>query len=225
MAEQRTAIEPELGGSGVQGGAAAAGGSGRAEEKLEAAKTAATDVAGNAKEAAANVTQEAGQQARAVAGEVSDQARQLIDTTRMELKDQAAARTERLAGTMRSLSDQVRALAEGRPEEAGQLRSLASDAQQRLTGLAQRLDQGGVDGVVADLGTFARRRPLMFLVGCAGAGFALGRVMRATRAAGGASSTPSGNGFPAPEPYVTAAAPMAGGTAIGGATPTVVGEP
>jgi hypothetical protein len=158
---------------------------GQVEGKAEAARSAAADVSATARHAAGHVKDEAGRQARAVTTEVGDQARQLVDTTRAELKDQAAARTERLAGGLRTLSDQVRALAEGRPSEAGQLRELAGDAQERLQGFARRLDEGGIDGLLSDVGQFARRRPLVFLAGCAGAGFLLARVVRTTRAAGG----------------------------------------
>lgn len=156
-----------------------------ASGKVEAARGAAADVSDTARQAVGDVKQEAGRQARAVGTEVSDQARQLVDTTRAELKDQAAARTERLAGGLRSLSDQVRALAEGRPSEAGQLRDLAGEAQERLQGFASRLDEGGIDGLLSDVGRFARRRPLIFLVGCAGAGFVIARVVRTTRAVSG----------------------------------------
>jgi hypothetical protein len=153
--------------------------------KAGAARAAASDVSDSARQVAGDVKHEAGKQARAVGSEMTDQARQLFDTTRAELKDQAAARTERLAGGLRNLSDQVRALADGRPTEAGQLRDLAGEAEERLQGFARRLDEGGIDGLLSDIGQFARRRPLVFLAGCAGAGFLIGRVVRTTRAASG----------------------------------------
>jgi len=76
-------------------------------------------------------------------------------------------------------------LAEGRPDEAGQLAGAVTELQHRLGAVADRLQAGGVDGVLRDTGEFARRRPLVFLVACAGAGFVLGRMVRTMRAADG----------------------------------------
>jgi hypothetical protein len=102
-------------------------------------------------------------------------------------------------------------LAEGRPSEAGQLRELAGDAQERLQGFARRLDEGGIDGLLSDVGQFARRRPLVFLAGCAGAGFLLARVVRTTRSA-------SGNGHDGYQPTLTSTRMPATGP-VGAAPP------
>ena len=182
-------------------------GQSEASGKVEAARSAAADASDTARQVVGDVKHEAGKQARAVGTEVTDQARQLVDTTRAELKDQAAARTERLAGGLRTLSDQVRALADGRPSEAGQLRDLAGEAQERLQGFARRLDEGGIDGLLSDIGQFARRRPLVFLAGCAGAGFVIGRVVRTTRAASG-----NGDGYRATPAMTTSSAAGSLGT-------------
>jgi hypothetical protein len=184
--------------------------------KAEAARAAAADVSDSTRQVVGDVKHEAGRQARAVGSEMTDQARQLFDTTRVELKDQAAARAERLAGGLRSLSDQVRALADGRPSEAGQLRDLAGEAEERLQGFARRLDEGGIDGLLSDIGRFARRRPLVFLAGCAGAGFLIGRVVRTTRAA-----SSDGDGYRA-TPGMTTSYPAA---SLGTVPPAEVSAP
>ena len=94
---------------------------------------------------------------------------------------QAQARTERAAQGLRNLSDQLQALAEGRPQEAGNLADVARNARGRVTQVADRLEAGGVDGALDDLALFARRRPWAFLGLCAAGGFVLGRVVRAAR--------------------------------------------
>jgi hypothetical protein len=150
----------------------------------------AKETAVAAKGAAGAVAADATQQARRIADEVGSQARDLYDTTRVELKSQAEARTERATESLRAFSGQVRALAEGRPEEAGPLAGLAREAEERLSHVADRLETRGVDGMLDDVGQFARRRPLVFLAACAGAGFVLGRFVRAARADNGGTNDP-----------------------------------
>jgi hypothetical protein len=146
------------------------------------AKDQASDVANQATEAARDVAGQAKEQVKNVANEAGAQARELMDRTRGELRDQAQARTDRVAGGLRSFSEQLTALAEGRPEEAGQLTGYARQAQQQVSQFASRLESGGFDGAVRDMASYARRRPMVFLAGCAAAGFFLGRTVRAARA-------------------------------------------
>jgi hypothetical protein len=47
------------------------------------------------------------------------------------------------------------------------------------TRAADKLETGGVDATLADLKRFARRRPGLFLMGAMGAGFAVGRLLKA----------------------------------------------
>jgi hypothetical protein len=146
------------------------------------AKDQASDVADHATEAARDVAGQAKEQVKNVANEAGAQARELMDRTRGELRDQAQARTERMAGGLRSFSDQLTALAEGRPDEAGALTGYARQAQRQVSQFASRLESGGFDGAMRDMASYARRRPMVFLAGCAAAGFFLGRTVRAARA-------------------------------------------
>jgi hypothetical protein len=77
------------------------------------------------------------------------------------------------------LSDQVGALASGRPADAGQLGGYLEDARGQIGQLASRIEQGGLDGLLNDVSRFARRRPGVFLAAAAGAGFLIGRLVRA----------------------------------------------
>jgi hypothetical protein len=157
------------------------------QEKAHEVADTAGEVAGTAQSAAKDVTAEAGAQARAVVDEVSGQARDLYATTRRELADQAQAKSAAAADGIRRLSDQVSALAEGRVAEAGPLVGYARDAQDRLAQVASRLDQRGPEGILDDVTMFARRRPLVFIGACAGAGFIITRFLRA----GSASADPT----------------------------------
>jgi hypothetical protein len=64
------------------------------------------------------------------------------------------------------------------------------DAQQRLAGLASRVEEGGISGIADDLASFARRRPLVFLGAAGFLGFAIGRVVRS---AAGQNGSPNGS--------------------------------
>jgi hypothetical protein len=141
-------------------------------------KDRAAQVAGEAGEQAKQVAVEAKEQAREVAGEIRGHARQLVDQTQTELRDQAQAGTERAAGGLRTLGQQVQAMRDGRVSEAGPIVGYADQARHKLEELADRLERGGVDGAISDLSRFARRRPGVFLLTCAGAGFALARLVR-----------------------------------------------
>ena len=165
------------------------------QEKAHEVADTASEVAGTAQTAAKDVTAEAGAQARAVVDEVSSQARDLYATARRELADQAQAKSATAADGIRRLSNQVSALAEGRTSEAGPLVGYARDAQDRLAQLASRLDERGPEGLLDDVSTFARRRPLVFIGACAGAGFLLTRFVRAGSASGSHAST-TWNGSP-----------------------------
>jgi hypothetical protein len=75
----------------------------------------------------------------------------------------------------------------------------ADQARRKVDEFANRLDREGIDGLASDLTRFARRRPGLFLLSCAGAGFALARVVRsqAATSSGDATGTfPAGIGQP-----------------------------
>jgi hypothetical protein len=84
------------------------------------------------------------------------------------------------------------------------------DAQRRVQSIAARLEEGGPQGIIDDVGSFARRRPGTFLLCAAALGFVVGRTIRPVMAASsemsnastGPASTPMA--LPPPEtPYGT----------------------
>ena len=177
------------------------------------AKERAADVAGTATEQARGVASEARREASALASEAGAQARNLVDEARSALQDQAAERTDRAAGALGDLGGRLRALAEGNPDAAGELRRYAADLGDRLDGVAERLSSRGFDGVVDDLQRFARRRPGVFLAAAAASGFAAGRLFRGAQAAasgghGGPQGPRPGEG---PAPVAVGAAGQAPG--------------
>ena len=140
---------------------------------------------------AAETASVAKDRAAEVAGTATDQAREVVDRAADAIKEQGRAQTEQLAAGAHRLADQTRALAEGRPEEAGPVTGYVEQAASRVSEVAERLDQRGFEGAVDDLQRFARRRPGVFLLGAMAAGFGVGRLLRSSAAAGGQDN---GNG-------------------------------
>jgi len=160
------------------------------EEKLGVARTAETakaemsTVATTAAEGAKEVAGEATVQTKAVLSQAKQQVDGLVTQTREEVRQQAEDRSAQAAGGLRTLSEQVAALADGRPESAGSLPRYLEEVQEHVRGLASRLEHGGPQGIVDDVSRFARRRPGLFLAGAVGAGFVVGRVVRASSGQG-----------------------------------------
>lgn len=171
--------EPSGGGvvvppAGVTGTGTTGTESGSAGERASATASAA-------KEGALNVAGEAKQQAGQLANEAWSQARGVLDQAFGQARDQGDQQASRAAGSLRSLSDQLRALSEGRTSEAGSLGEYATRASQQAQSFADRLESGGLRGVADDVADFARRRPAVFLAGAAALGFVAGRALRANR--------------------------------------------
>ena len=195
------------------------------KQTASAATDAAAQTAGTAAEGAKQVASEAAQQATEVTRQATDQARQLVGQAQSQLKEQAATQTERAASGLADVGRQIRALSEGRSDGAGAAADAARQLADKVEELAGRLQERGFDGTVEDLRTFARRRPGMFLLSAATAGFVAARLGRGAQAAGGDQATAQPPAAPeatlvpppapvpgTPEPYVaTTALPEFGG--------------
>ena len=151
----------------------------REGDKIETAKAESAEVAETAKQAGKDVMSEVGEQTSAVARTAKDQFDQLASQTRQEVKAQTEQRSEQLAVRLQTWAGQLRALAEGRVDDAGELRGLMGDAQRRLESYASSLRERGPEGVLQDVRQFARRRPGMFLLAAGVTGFAIGRIVKA----------------------------------------------
>jgi len=130
--------------------------------------------------AAARVAGEAPAQAARVAQDARTQVTDAAHRTMSELRTQADDRTAQASRGLRDLSTKVDALANGRPEEAGNLADVAKSVGQHATDFADRLDARGVQGVADDLSRFGRQHPWAFLGLSLGAGFVVGRLARTT---------------------------------------------
>jgi len=147
----------------------------------------AGDEASNVVETAAGGIRDVGDevktQAQAVAGQAKQQLDDLLGQVRKEVLQQAQQRNEQAASQLHTWSDQLVALAQGTPEDAGPLVGYLDEVEHQVRRLATRLDQRGPQGVVEDVANFARRCPGVFLAGAVGLGFVIGRAVRAASSA------------------------------------------
>jgi hypothetical protein len=150
-----------------------------AREKASAAADESKAVASTAVEAGKDVAHTAAEQATAVAGQAKEQLGVVVSKTKDEFRSQIDARGQQAASGLQTLASQLGALAHGRPDEAGHVGTLVGDAQQRVQSYAQSLQQRGPQAIVDDIASYARRRPLRFLMAAAVTGFAAGRLARA----------------------------------------------
>jgi hypothetical protein len=152
--------------------------SGRAGEVAGRARSEGRELAGTAADEARSVGHTAQEQAGHVVDEARGQARALLSSATSNLEQQAEEQTHRLADVLRSASEQSRALAEGRPEEAGDVDGYVRDLAGTLGDIAERIDRLGARGSMEELKQFARRRPAAFLAGATAAGFVASRFLR-----------------------------------------------
>jgi hypothetical protein len=152
-------------------------------------------IADNARQDGQRVANEAKEQL----GELTEQAQQqlleMVERAQQEFSDRASEQSDKAASGLRSLAEEFSALAEGRTKEAPHLVGHVRDVSQRAREYADRLENGGIQGVGQDLAGFARRRPALFLLGAIAAGFATGRLVRGAQRGG----TDAGNNSPSPD--------------------------
>lgn len=174
------------------------------KQTASAAAEAAGQTAATATEGAKQVASEAATQVTEVTRQATDQARELVSQAQSQLHEQATTQTERAAGGLADFGRQLRALGDGRPDQAGIAGDAARQLADKVEGIADRIQERGFDGAVDDLRSFARRRPGAFLLGAAAAGFVAVRLGRgaqvAQQAGNGTATAPAPAPTPAPVP-------------------------
>jgi hypothetical protein len=107
--------------------------------------------------------------------------RNLAGEANRQLRDRAEQETNRAGGALAQAGSQLQALAEGRVDEAGAFGEYAQQAAQAVNRWADSVQDRGLDGLLDDLRSAARRRPGAFLVGAVAAGVIAGRFGRNLR--------------------------------------------
>lgn len=165
---------PGLGNTGSTGTGSDSTGGGKAD----AAKGAAQDVAGDAKEQAANVAGTAKEQASNVASDATEHAKQLYAQASDTLKEQAAGQQERAAGGLRTLGEQLGRMAD-KDDEQGIAAKVVRDLSSRAGSAAGYLEGRDPGSLLAEVKSFAAKRPGTFIALAAGAGILAGRLTKA----------------------------------------------
>ena len=128
-------------------------------------RDAGSHLAGTAADEASNVKHEVGHQARNLVGEV-----------RSQLTGQVSTQQERAAGGIRTVSDQLRSMADS--SDDGMASNLVSQAASRAGDVAGWLESRQPADVLDEVKRFARRRPGVFIAIAAGAGIVVGRLAK-----------------------------------------------
>lgn len=164
----------------------------QAGQLKETSADAAREVAGTVKEKVSDVT-----------SDVRAETRRLASQTRQELAGQATQQKDRAATGLRSVSDELRGMAEhGQSGLGAQLARQGADFTDRA---ADFLQQHEPADLLDEVRGYARRKPGTFLLIAAAAGVVAGRLTRALASGGTdapnnsvkpvSTAVPSGNGL------------------------------
>jgi hypothetical protein len=170
---------------------------------------AGSHIAGTAADEAANVKNEVGYQARNLVGQV-----------RSQVSGQVSTQKERAAGGIRTVSDQLRSMADS-SETEGMASNLVSQAASRAGDVAGWLESKDPTDLLNEVQRFARRRPGVFIAIAAGAGIVVGRLARSLTSGNDSSDQNTGYqggraGYVGEDPTIaTTGASYSGTTAYG----------
>jgi hypothetical protein len=194
-------------GSGVPSGSPASA------SKTDTAKEEASNVAGQAKGAAQNVAGTAKAEAANVASEVKTNTKDLLHQARSDLTSQAGAQQQKAAEGIRTVSSQLRSMADA-PEQQGVASDLIRQAAERSESVASWLDNRDPGSLLNEVKSFARQRPGTFLLLAAGAGLLAGRLGRSLQAGAPEATPQTGTAVP-PQPIQPPATESAVSAGIG----------
>lgn len=206
-------------------------GTGQSSSTTDAAKEQAGQVGQTAKESGQKVAGTAAEQGKNVLDESRQQARNLTREVSTQVTEQTAAQKDKAATGLRSLSDELRGMANGQAAPTGMASDLVQQASAKAGDLAEWLDQRDPGTLLEEVRGLARRKPGTFLLGALAAGVVAGRL---TRGAVDASKddAPSAGTAPAastgrtasPAPESTVAVGMDDAVALPGDTVSTPGE-
>lgn len=91
---------------------------------------------------------------------------------------QAGDHAKTMSLTLDDFSQQLHTMADTSDQPDARVAEFARSAADTLGRGAQRLNDGGIDGLLDDVKRLARNRPAVFLLGSIAAGFAVGRLVK-----------------------------------------------
>lgn len=147
------------------------------------AKQRAQDAADTAKQQGAEVASTAADEVKQVAGEAKAKATDLLADVRTQVDEQSRTQLKGLASKLGELGDELDGLISGDGQTDGAVTDLARQLSARTRALSNHLADREPSDLVADVRTFARRRPGTFILGAAAAGLVAGRLTRGVKKA------------------------------------------
>jgi hypothetical protein len=154
---------------------------------------ASEQTAQTARAEAGAVTQTVREETKNVAQEAQQQAASALRKVQYDVRGRANEEATKFAESLHDTSRKLTSMAEAAGDESI-ASSVAHEGAKATERLASRLEDGGLDSVMADVRTWARRRPGAFLLGVATAGFVAGRLVRNMSAEGQPTPQGSDNG-------------------------------
>lgn len=149
--------------------------------RADAAKEEAGDVARTAADSAQSVAETAKSEAANVASEAKANTKELLHQARHDLTQQASAQQQKVASGLRSVSDELHAMAQA-SDQPGVATDMVRQAAERSSSVATWLDGRDPGSLLDEVKSFARQRPGTFLLLAAGAGVLAGRLSRSLSA-------------------------------------------
>jgi hypothetical protein len=161
--------------------------------KKDVAKEEAANVAGQAAGAVQNVAETAKAEAQNVAYEAKNSAKDLLHQAKSDLTSQAGTQQAKAAEGIRSISSQLRTMADA-PDQQGVASDLIRQAASSSESVASWLDNRDPGSLLDEAKSFARQRPGTFLLLAAGAGMLAGRLGRSLQAGAPETGTATATG-------------------------------
>lgn len=144
----------------------------------DAAKEQATQVGQTVKESGQKVAGTTVEQGKNVLDEGRTQARRLGREVGNQVTEQTSAQKDKAATGLRSLSDELRGMANGQGAPSGVAGDLVQQASAKAGELAEWLEQRDPGTLLEEVRGMARRKPGTFLLGALAAGVVAGRLTR-----------------------------------------------
>ena len=163
----------------------------------DVAKGEAANVKDTAVEAGKNVAATAKDEAANVVADTKAQAKSMLGSVTSEVQGQAGSQQQKIAAGVQSLSQELTGMASG-SQESGPLTDLVQQAGQKGGEVARWLEDREPRDVLAEVKSFARRRPVTFLALCGLAGVVAGRLTRGAVAANTSIDSPSNTSLDSP---------------------------
>lgn len=137
-----------------------------------------TNLAARSADEAKTVAQSAKDQSGAVVSTAKEEATAVATQARDELRRHASDQTRRVGEQLQALGSQLSDLGNGRGATDGPVADFLRNTGSRVSDMASSIDQRGLDGLLEQTRSLARRRPGAYLAGAFAVGIVAGRVFR-----------------------------------------------